>query len=102
MSGHHLFVCTGTTCSQEGAEETLHHLQEELRRRSLQKSVRVTLCRCLGQCGRGPNMVVYPEGIWYGPLHAEEISQIVGAHLIDGQPVIPLIQEPPEQMAHTS
>ncbi len=94
MPDYHLFVCTGPTCRQEGAEETLHRLQEALQCQPL-AAVRVTLCRCLGQCGLGPNMVVYPGGTWYGRLHVEEIDQVIASHLMAGRPVASLIQPPP-------
>ncbi len=91
---YHLFVCTGTTCEHQGAEEILQTLQNELKQNGLLKKTRTTLCRCLGQCGNGPNMVVYPEGIWYGGLGEGEIKQIVVEHLIEGKAVKKLIQIP--------
>ncbi|HLG21190.1 MAG TPA: (2Fe-2S) ferredoxin domain-containing protein [Candidatus Manganitrophaceae bacterium] len=91
---HHLFVCTGPTCSQQGAEETLQILQDSLWNRRLRNKMRVTLCRCLGQCGNGPNMVIYPEGTWYGGLTGEEIERIVQEHLIEGKVVPHLVQLP--------
>jgi len=93
---YHLFLCTGSTCEQQGAEELLQTLQRRLRHNGLLKKVRVTLCRCLGQCGNGPNMVIYPEGVWYGSLGESEIEQIVHEHLIGGEAVQGLVQIPVE------
>ncbi|MBI3804246.1 MAG: (2Fe-2S) ferredoxin domain-containing protein [Nitrospirae bacterium] len=91
---YHLFVCTGPTCSQQGAEETLQTLQTSLEKHHLRRSVRVTLCRCLGQCGNGPNLVVYPEGTWYGHVEEKEADRLVREHLIEGKPLSHLIQLP--------
>lgn len=91
---HHLFVCTGPTCSQQGAEETLQTLQQKLEEHHLRKNVRVTLCRCLGQCGNGPNMVIYPEGTWYGRVEEKEVDRLVKEHLIEGKILSRLIQIP--------
>lgn len=93
-SRYHLFVCTGTTCSQEGAEETLQTLQKGLKHRNIRKKVRVTLCRCLGQCGKGPNMVIYPEETWYAGLGEDEIDQVIQEHLINGKRVERLVHIP--------
>ncbi len=93
-NAYHLFACTGTTCEHQGAEEILQTLQAELQHHGLSKKVRVTLCRCLGQCGNGPNMVIYPEGIWYGGLGEKEMKQIVLEHLVGGKAVQHLIQIP--------
>lgn len=93
-SYYHVFVCTGVTCEHQGAEEILQVLQNELQQNGLLKKVRVTLCRCLGQCGNGPNMVVYPEGSWYGGLGEQEIRAIVQGHLVNGKAVASLIQIP--------
>lgn len=91
---HHLFVCTGPTCSQQGAEETLQILQQKLEEHHLRKNVRVTLCRCLGQCGNGPNMVIYPEGTWYGHVEEKEVDRLVKEHLIEGKVLSRLVQIP--------
>ncbi len=92
MHPRHLFVCTGPTCSQDGAEETLHRLQEATL--ACRARVRVTLCRCLGQCGQGPNMVVYPDGVWYARVGEKEVERIVSEHLLNDQPVVSLIHIP--------
>ncbi len=47
--------------------------------------------RCNGLCGRGPTMVVRPEGIVYARLNAEAIPRIVREHLAGGRTVRALI-----------
>jgi (2Fe-2S) ferredoxin len=46
-----------------------------------------TGCGCLGPCFDGPNMVVYPEGVWYAGVTPEDIPDVVRDHLIGGVPV---------------
>ncbi len=74
----HLFVCTGPTCNQAGAEETLQRLNERLQGQPIQ----ITLARCLDRCGEGPNMVVYPEGVWYSGVDPETAERIVREDLL--------------------
>lgn len=96
---YHLFVCTGPTCSQDGAEETLQAMQHKLREHNLEKcTIQVSLCRCLGQCGNGPNMVMYPEGIWYAHVDEKGAGEIVEQHVIQHEPVAHLLHEPIESM----
>ena len=85
----HIFLCTGTTCAGQGAEDTLQALRERLQQKNI-KNTRLTLARCLGQCGSGPNMVIYgpnepPEGAWYGRLVEEEVVSLIRQHLIEGK-----------------
>ncbi len=91
---HHLLICTGPSCRQEGAEEMLAALHLFLCDASLQAYTRLTLCCCLGQCGRGPNMVVYPDGTWYGGVDTRAALQIVRGHLLEGKVVTALVQVP--------
>ena len=97
-NNYHLFLCTGTTCAGQGAEESLQRLREGLVEKNL-KHVRLTLTRCLGQCGNGPHMVVYEMGsitdaTWYGRLTEEEIDPLISQHLIKGEPLSHLVREP--------
>ncbi|MEK7747678.1 MAG: (2Fe-2S) ferredoxin domain-containing protein [Nitrospirota bacterium] len=94
----HLFLCTGTTCTQEGVEDSLHRLSEKIAEKNI-KNVRLTLCRCLGQCGEGPNMVIYGDGhdrsgTWYGHLTKETIDSFVSQHLLKGEKLAHLVRTP--------
>ncbi|MEK7285685.1 MAG: (2Fe-2S) ferredoxin domain-containing protein [Nitrospirota bacterium] len=96
----HLFLCTGTTCTQEGAEDSLHRLLERLDEKKI-KGIRLTLCRCLGQCGEGPNLVIYGDGpdqsgTWYGHLAEETIDDFVSQHLLKGERLTHLVRTPNE------
>jgi (2Fe-2S) ferredoxin/ubiquinone/menaquinone biosynthesis C-methylase UbiE len=68
---------------------------EELRRevvaQGLGNDVQITTCGSLGLCERGPNMVVYPEGVWYSGVRAEDVREIVDSHFRQGRPVSRLV-----------
>ena len=42
---------------------------------------------CLGPCGLGPTVVVYPEGIWYGKVGVKDVEEIMDQHVLGGKPV---------------
>ncbi len=42
---------------------------------------------CMGLCGKGPVMVVYPEGVWYSYATEEDVEEIIQEHLINGREV---------------
>ena len=62
-------------------------LKDALRARGLQGRVRANSAGCLDACDAGVAMVVYPEGVWYGPVTAADVPEIVEKHLVGGQPV---------------
>ena len=67
---YHLYLCTqkkpegAPSCPGAGGEEVMAALNDELARRDLADEVQVTSCGCLGLCTKGPNLVVYPDGVW--------------------------------------
>ena len=73
----HLFVCTsGGTCPHQGAAEVHAFLREAVLGAKLKAKVRVNHAGCLDQCGHGPILVVYPEGIWYSHVTVEDAKAI--------------------------
>lgn len=57
---------------------------EEIEERDLSGEIMVTNSGCFGICQSGPVMVVYPEGIWYSEVGADDIAEIVESHLEKG------------------
>ncbi|SEH11447.1 Sirohydrochlorin ferrochelatase [Natronorubrum sediminis] len=76
----HVTVCTNRTCADMGAPAVLERLRQEARD-SEHCDARITRSSCLGRCGDGPMVAVYPDGIWYGDVSSEDAERIVGDHL---------------------
>jgi (2Fe-2S) ferredoxin len=74
-------------CHTRGAESIIGKLVEEIDDRDLSGEVLVSTAGCFGVCDKGPVMVVYPEGVWYGNLTADAIETIAEEHLENGTPV---------------
>ena len=76
----HVAVCTNQTCAQDGAPAVLERLRQAARD-SDQCDARITRSSCLGRCGEGPMVAVYPDGVWYGGVEADDAGRIVSSHL---------------------
>ncbi|WP_253738614.1 CbiX/SirB N-terminal domain-containing protein [Halohasta salina] len=76
----HVAVCTNQTCAADGAPAVLERLRQEARD-SKECDARITRSSCLGRCGEGPMVAVYPENVWYGGVEAADAERIVSSHL---------------------
>lgn len=81
----HVLVCVHKTCRQQGGKAALKELKSALKEHDLRGAVLVTKVKCLDQCGRGPVMVVYPDGVWYGSADKQSVREIVSEHLVEGR-----------------
>ena len=95
---HHVFVCNGSSCSKVGSAEVKEAFDKELRARNLlhgkekkgknpMGSIVLTDCASVGFCAIGTAVLVYPDGIWYGQVHASDVPEIVEEHLVNGRVV---------------
>ncbi len=90
---HHVYACDqkkaegAPSCHANGSAKVIEALRREVVRQGLAEEVQVTACGSLGLCGRGPNMVVYPEGVWYSGVTPADVPDLVREHLGRGQPV---------------
>lgn len=99
----HLFVCTtGEYCPMlDGNSKEIHQaFKEHVLDAGLKGKVRVNNSGCLDQCGHGPTVVVYPDGVWYSHLKVEDVPVIVEEHLKNGVPVERLRYFPPKPGAN--
>ena len=94
---YHVYVCDQQKpegvpcCTARGSRDMIDALRREIATQSLADAVQITTCGSLGLCERGPNMVVYPEGVWYSGVRAEDVPEIVDSHFRHGRPVSRLV-----------
>jgi (2Fe-2S) ferredoxin len=91
----HIFICCNQRppesprgcCDPQGQAELQGAFKKKLADRGLKHKIRANKSGCLDQCEHGPNLVVYPDAVWYGGVTPGDIDEIIESHLIDGKPV---------------
>lgn len=95
----HVFICAQSrppghprgSCGEKGCSEVLEEFLMELQSRDCYEKVAVTNTGCIGPCGYGPNVLVYPEGVMYANVKKEDVATIFDEHLLGGTPVTRLL-----------
>lgn len=87
----HVMICGDADCASQGSIQTLSRLRSELHRQELSKKIAVTRTSCMGHCSEGPTLVVYPDGIWYQRVQAENATEIIKKHLLGDSLVAHLV-----------
>ena len=91
-----VLVCGGTGCVSSGSQDVLTALSRELKNCNLEDEIRLVQTGCRGFCSMGPVMIVYPEGIFYCKVQAEDVPFLVEETLIKGRPVERLLYQEPD------
>jgi (2Fe-2S) ferredoxin len=92
---HHIFVCGNQRpaghprgcCDPNGEARLQKVFKQKLAERGLKGIVRANQSGCLDQCEHGPNIVVYPEAVWYGRVTEADVDEIIDSHIVGGKPV---------------
>ena len=91
----HVFVCVQRradahprgSCSNQGCDAVMNAFLAEIQQRNLFEKIAVTNTGCLGPCGYGASVLVYPEGVMYGKVTLDDVPAIVEEHLLGDVPV---------------
>ncbi|HLJ29110.1 MAG TPA: (2Fe-2S) ferredoxin domain-containing protein [Candidatus Angelobacter sp.] len=95
----HIFVCGNQRpasdprgcCDPAGDAELQRVFKIKLAQRGIKGTVRANKAGCLDQCEHGPNVVVYPDAVWYGGVTAADVDEIIDSHIIGDKPVERLV-----------
>ncbi|MEG0367333.1 MAG: (2Fe-2S) ferredoxin domain-containing protein, partial [Coprobacillus sp.] len=60
-----VLVCAGTGCTIGDSGSLIEAFESEIKSLGLEKEVSVLRTGCLGLCGVGPNVSIYPDNIIY-------------------------------------
>ena len=96
----HIFICTNQrppenvrgSCNASGKAELHAAFKAKLKQRGIKDTVvRANKAGCIEQCEHGPNVVVYPDAVWYGGVTPTDVDEIIESHILGNQPVQRLI-----------
>jgi (2Fe-2S) ferredoxin len=83
----HFFICTnqkenGEGCAQYHTKDICKNLKQIFRDQGNGDiAMRINQSGCLGECSKGPVMVVYPQGDWYQFFDQDDVHQIIQTHI---------------------
>jgi (2Fe-2S) ferredoxin len=78
-----LFVCVNrrepneVCCAHRQSEAIAVALKERVKALGLSRSVRVSKSGCQDLCAKGPNVMVFPDNVWYHGVTPADIDRIL-------------------------
>lgn len=78
----HVLVCGNADCADAGSITLIASLRRLLKETGRELDIRVTRTACMGRCGEGPTVAVYPDGIWYRGVKETDAKELVEEHLL--------------------
>jgi (2Fe-2S) ferredoxin len=87
----HIFVCTNDrhgkkkSCADDDGPAIRKALKEAVARKGWKGKVRVSQSGCMGLCAVGPNVMIYPQKIWFSKVSTDDADLIISkvASLLD-------------------
>ena len=91
----HFFVCTQArpsghprgSCGERDAKNLWESFINEIEQRQLFDKVGLTNTGCLGPCGTGANVLVYPDGVMYGNVTVSDVGELIESHILEDEPL---------------
>lgn len=90
----HIFICTNerkpgerVSCGESAGMSLVNAFKEAIKKRGLKTEVRAQRTGCFDICEYGPNVAVYPDGIFYGRVQLGDVEEIMEQHIVNDKPV---------------
>jgi len=98
-SPRYLIVCRGPNCRENGGVALRRRLVHLLKDKP---GPRLAGYSCFGQCDFGPNVAVFPDGVFFGGLRQPDDAERLIRHVLGDEAltVMPLLLEPTERAEH--
>ena len=87
----HVLVCGNADCADAGSLALISTLRRLLKATGREKEIRVTKTSCMGRCGEGPTVAVYPDGVWYRGVKETDAKELIDEHLLSDRLVSRLV-----------
>ena len=87
----HVLICGNADCADAGSITLIATLRRLLKATGREKEIRVTKTSCMGRCGEGPTVAVYPDGVWYRGVKEADAKELIDEHLLSDRLVSRLV-----------
>ncbi len=87
----HVLICGNADCADAGSITLIATLRRLLKATGRENEIRVTKTSCMGRCGEGPTVAVYPDGVWYRGVKEADAKELVEEHLLSDRLVSRLV-----------
>ena len=92
-----VLVSSDPSSMQHGAQEIYQHLQDEIKLFGLDTEISLSMVGDIGRHDAVPLVIIYPEAVIYGPVHADDVHYLVEEHLYKGR-VATSLQAPAREL----
>ena len=79
-----LFVCTNrrpecerVSCAPGGGDRLRDTLKAMVKERGLKGKIRVSQSGCMDRCEKGPNIMLFPDNVWYSGVCEADLESIL-------------------------
>lgn len=79
----HVLVCGNADCASRGSVMLIGALRRLIKQAGHEQGIKVTKTGCMGRCGEGPTVAVYPDGIWYRAVTVANATELVEEHFLN-------------------
>jgi sirohydrochlorin cobaltochelatase len=87
----HVLICGNVDCASGGSLALLAAVRRMVKEAGHERDILITRSGCMGRCGEGPTVAVYPDGIWYRGVREEDAPALVNEHLLGDRLVTRLV-----------
>ena len=83
-----IYICTNMreedgrpACAKRGSEAICERFKEEVKKRGLTGKIRAMKSGCMDLCEQGPNVMLFPDGIWHSAVSLEDVPALIDKYL---------------------
>jgi (2Fe-2S) ferredoxin len=79
----HVLVCTNDrggvrkSCADHNSQLIKDKLKDTVNEKGWKGKVRISTSGCLGLCAKGPNVIIYPQKVWFSEVFPDDVVEIV-------------------------
>ena len=85
MDKRYVFVCQNVDCRVRQGDHIFETLQKDIPNTD---TLEVRPYMCFGACHDGPNVIVYPDKVWFAPVTPGNVQKVVD-YVQKGAPIEP-------------